>query len=82
MSKLGASFVEKRFTDETSLPVTSEKQCAIVYLLHYGLHRFLESFDFLERLRLPHKVQSVQYGCPQSLYFNIPILLILQNLQM
>lgn len=69
------------FTNETPLPVTSKKQCAVVYLLHCGLHRPLESLDFLEGLCLPHEVESVKNGFPECPYFVIPILLLLQSLQ-
>jgi hypothetical protein len=69
------------FTDETSLPVTAKKQRAVVYLLHRGLHRSLESLDFLEGLCLPHEVESVEDGFPECPYFVIPILLLFQSLQ-
>ena len=68
-------------TDVTPLPVTSEKQRTVVYLLHCGLRSSLKSFNFLERLRLPHKVQSVEDSFPECSYFIIPILLLFQSLQ-
>lgn len=68
-------------TDVTLLPVTSEKQRTVVYLLHCGLYRSLKSFNFLERLCLPHKVQSVEDSFPECSYITIPILLLFQSLQ-
>ena len=64
------------------LPVTPQKQGAIIDLLHNGLHRSLKPLNFFERFRLPHEVESVDDQVPQSTYFVITVLLCFQNLQM
>ena len=81
MSELHPDFINKIFTNKTCLPVTPQKQGAIIDLLHNGLHCSLKPLNFFERFRLPHEVESVDDRVPKPTYFVITVLLSFQNLR-
>ena len=81
ISQLHPDYVSKILTNKTFLPITPQKQGAIIDLLHNGLHRSLKTLNFFERFRLPHEVESVDDQVPKSTYFLIAVLLCFQNLQ-
>jgi hypothetical protein len=80
ISELNPDVVNKIFTDKSFLPVTPQEQCAIIDLLHYGLHRPLKPLNFFQRFSWPHEVESVDNRFPKPAYFVITVLLCFQNL--